>query len=129
MKKVIGMLQSSVLVIPSFSAFAQAPELSSSLLNVFLSLVGMLVLIFVLASLVKKTNIGQLKSGPMKVVSVLPLTNREKVVLVEVGDQHLLLGVSAQSVHLLKEYNEKIPLPESEFKQTLSQLLPKGKKS
>lgn len=112
-----------------FPAFAEAPTLATSIPTLLLSLIAMLALIFVLATLVKKTNLGQMKSGAMRVVSVLPLTAREKVILIEVGDKQMLLGVSAQSVNLLKELDEKVTAPETDFRQTMSQFLSKGNKA
>ncbi|WP_048692753.1 flagellar biosynthetic protein FliO [Catenovulum maritimum] len=118
-----------ILVLMVFPAFAEAPTLATSIPTLLLSLIAMLALIFVLATLVKKTNLGQMKSGAMRVVSVLPLTAREKVILIEVGDKQMLLGVSAQSVNLLKELDEKVTVPETDFRQTMSQFLSKGNKA
>lgn len=40
-------------------------------------------------------------TGRMKVIATLPVGNRERVLLVQVGEQHLLLGVTSNMVNTL----------------------------
>lgn len=44
--------------------------------------------------------------GSMRVVSVLPLGNREKIVLVQTGDKYLLLGVTPSQINTLQVFDE-----------------------
>ena len=44
--------------------------------------------------------------GSMRVLSVLPLGNREKIVLVQAGDKYLLLGVTPSQINTLQVFDE-----------------------
>ncbi|HBX36642.1 MAG TPA: flagellar biosynthetic protein FliO [Pseudohongiella sp.] len=44
----------------------------------------------------------------MKVISALPVGNRERVALVQVGDKQLLLGVAPGNVNLLHVFDEPV---------------------
>lgn len=112
-----------LLVSVSLPLFAQEPDITSSIPTLLFGLVFMIALIYALAIIAKKTNIGQMKTPGMKVVSVLPLTNREKIMLVDVGGTQLLLGVTAQSINLIKELPEPLDLSSPDFKQTFSKIL------
>ena len=59
----------------------------------------------------------------MKVVSSLPLGAKERLVVVQVGKEQLLLGVSQQQVALIKTLDEPLEIKEfmaPEFSQQLS---------
>ncbi len=71
------------------------------------ALLGVLLLIFLVAWVLKRIQHGQ-GSGRahLKVVSVLPLSTRERVVLIQAGEEQVLMGVSGagiQHLHTLKE--------------------------
>ncbi len=71
------------------------------------ALLGVLLLIFLVAWVLKRVQQGQ-GSGRahLKVVSVLPLSTRERVVLIQAGEEQVLVGVSGagiQQLHTLKE--------------------------
>ncbi len=59
--------------------------------------------------------------GSLKLLSALPLGNREKVVLMQAGDKYLLLGVTPSQINTLHVFDE---LPQeicaSANKQTLA---------
>lgn len=68
------------------------------------------------------------RSGAIKVVSVLPVGSRERLALVEVGGQQLLLGVTAQQITTLHTFDEPVveatdSKNNSEFAQKLHQML------
>jgi flagellar protein FliO/FliZ len=68
------------------------------------------------------------RSGAIKVVSVQPVGSRERLALVEVGGQQLLLGVTAQQVSLLHTFDEPVveaidSKSNSQFAQKLQQML------
>ena len=67
-------------------------------------------------------------NGAIKIITVLPLGTRERLALVEVGGQQLLLGITAQQITTLHSFDE--PVVEaadlknnSEFAQKLHQLM------
>jgi flagellar protein FliO/FliZ len=78
--------------------------------------------------LLKRFNVVQQQNNSLKVVSTLVLGNKEKVVVVQVADKQLLLGVTAQQITLLDtletplETNIKQP---AEFSKTLATFLKK----
>jgi len=67
-------------------------------------------------------------TNAIKVVSVLPIGSRERLALVEVGGQQLLLGVTAQQITTLHTFDEPVVdaanvKNKSEFAQKLHQML------
>lgn len=98
--------------LPVAASAAEAPALAVSPLaatgKVAFFLVLVLALILVLAWLSRKTRIGQWPqtggaSVPMKALSTLNLGLKEKLVVVEVGERRLLLGVTPQQITTLAE--------------------------
>ncbi|WP_286233271.1 flagellar biosynthetic protein FliO [Thalassotalea sediminis] len=79
--------------------------------SMILALLLVLALIVVSAFVLKKFNMINKVSSGMKVVASLPLGTKEKLIVVQVGDEQLLLGVSHQQVNLIKTL--ETPLPES----------------
>ncbi len=73
------------------------------------ALTGVLLLIFAAAWLLKKLQQGQGGSrGHLKVVSVLPLSAKERVMLVQVGEEQVLMGVSSAGIQHLHTLNTPI---------------------
>lgn len=107
----------------STQALGQTPDLMSSIPTLLIGLVVMLALIYVLAGVAKKTNFMQMKSSGMKVLSVLPLSGREKIMLIEVGKQQLVIGVTAHNINLIQSLDEPIDMPVQDFKQTFGKFM------
>lgn len=111
------------------------------------TLVGLLLvvgLIFGFAFLARKLNLTQFgQTKGMKIIAGLSLSAREKVVLVQVGDKQVLLGVAPGNVNLLQVFDDPVLAPEaassrtssnapditSEFAQKLSEILKFGNKA
>lgn len=106
-------------------AGASVPSLGSWLLSSLL-VIGLIVLLGVL---LKKTRLSQaLNGGQMKVVATLPLGVKEKLMVVRVGEQQFLLGVTPQQVSFLSQL--ETPLDETQpFAQQLGQLMKKDEKA
>lgn len=66
-----------------------------------LSTIAILGLIFACAYLLKRSRFVQRGGGPMSVESQIALGPKERVVQLKVGERHLLLGVTANSVNFL----------------------------
>ena len=87
-------------------------ELSSMLL----SLLAVLGLIVIAASLLKKFQLTPQLNKDLKVITSLHLGPKERLVVVEVGKQQLLLGVTATNISILQtleqplEANQPMPL-------------------
>ncbi|MEB6606399.1 flagellar biosynthetic protein FliO [Aeromonas sanarellii] len=105
---------------------ANPPSITSWLLS-SLMVIG---LILVLGFLLKKSKLTQVMGGgQMKVVATLPLGYKEKLMVVKVGEQQLLIGVTPQQVNFL--YRLETPLDESQpqaFSQQLGKLMGKHEK-
>ncbi|MDF2181358.1 flagellar biosynthetic protein FliO [Neptuniibacter sp. CAU 1671] len=86
----------------------QEPFSIAALTQLVFGLGLVLGMILLLAWLVRRFSGFTPMSRQMRVLAVLPLSTREKVVLVEVGGQQLLLGVAPGRVNLIKEFEEPV---------------------
>ena len=123
--------------LPMLAAAADAPVkttpaavVTSSPLNLVLGLVFLLALIVFAAWLVKRMGGIQWPGArAMKVVAALSVGPRERVVLVEVGGQQLLLGVAPGCVNLLHRFDEPIveaPAAGEDFASKIRQIMQQG---
>ncbi|TBR43169.1 flagellar biosynthetic protein FliO [Marinomonas agarivorans] len=80
-----------------------------SVWKLLLSLVFVVALVPIVLFGLKKLQGLQHKYGktPIQIVSVQPLGTKEKLVVVEVEQQRLLLGVTGQNIALLKTLSDK----------------------
>jgi flagellar protein FliO/FliZ len=85
---------------------SQSITSASSILNVFLSLLVVVAIIFALAFIMRRFNVAQAGGGQMRVVASMMAGAKEKVMVIEVGDEQHLLGITAHSInHLAKLEN------------------------
>lgn len=76
---------------------------------VVLGLLGIVMLILLVAWLLKRLGgLHAMGMRGMKVVAVLPLGAREKVALVDINGQQLLLGVTSQNINLLHTFDQPV---------------------
>ncbi|MEQ1439322.1 flagellar biosynthetic protein FliO [Fontimonas sp. SYSU GA230001] len=93
------------------------------------SLMLVLALIFALAWLLRWLQSARLGRGPaLQLQAGVQVGAKEKVVLIQVGDQQFLLGVAAGGVNLLHRFDAPVnveiaPAAESAFAQRLRQAL------
>jgi flagellar protein FliO/FliZ len=88
-----------------------APALNTQdqLIQVSLSLVAVLIVIYALAWLIKRNRgVQGLASLPIKTLAVLPMGVKEKIVLIEVGGKQILLGLTAHNINTLASFDEPI---------------------
>jgi len=76
--------------------------------NMILSLLMVLMLILVCAYVLKRFNFAQQGVSQLKVVTSLSLGAKERVIVVQMGEQQLLLGVTAQQITLLEKLTEPL---------------------
>jgi len=82
---------------------------SDAMLQTAIWLLVIVSLILVLAWAVRRfTNIGPKSVGAMRVLSALPVGNRERIALVQVGDKQLLIGVAPGHVSTLHVFDDNI---------------------
>lgn len=84
--------------------------------RVLFFLVLVLGLILGLAWLLNRTRAGRgfgsSAQGALKVVATLPLGMKEKIAVIQVGEQQIVVGVTAQNMTLLTELSEPLPVAE-----------------
>lgn len=76
--------------------------------SMILSLLMVLALIIICAFILKRFNFTQQSASQLKVVTSLSLGAKERIVVIQAGEQQLLLGVTAQQVTLLDRLAEPL---------------------
>ena len=100
---------------------APAVSAAGSLLQVFIGLVAVLLLIVAAAWVAKRLGVNQVgASSLLRVISSTSVGTRERVVVVEVGESWLVVGVAPGSVNAL------MTLPKSDIASTASSTLSTG---
>lgn len=102
-----------------------------TIMSLGLGLVVVLGLIFGCAWLVRRVNgLHGVNTSAMRIVSVMSVGQRERIVLLEVGGQQILVGVTAHNVRTLHVFDEPVVSPksprDSEFASRLQSMLQKG---
>lgn len=100
MLPVLLLVCDAVLAAEESLGFASSGSLSIT--RLVSALVGVLVLIAVLFVLLRRFNILPANgSGAVSVITSLPLNNRDRLVLVQVGEEQILLGLSPGQIRQL----------------------------
>lgn len=119
-----------VVAVPAAAEPVSDPFSTEAVLQLVLVLFFIIALILTLAWLARRT-MGAAQGGKhMRVISGLPLGAREKVVLVEVGKEQMLLGVAPGRVNLLARFDDPVvdssQQPNNVFGQRLAEVLQRG---
>ncbi|MCH1924579.1 flagellar biosynthetic protein FliO [Shewanella sp. C32] len=93
----------------------------SSIAGMFGGLLVVLMIIIALAYGLKKLNLTTNSSGAIKVQAQTAMGPKERLVLVAVGEQQYLLGVTAQQVSLIDKLDTPVTIETSSFSQRLKQ--------
>lgn len=119
---------------PAGSHLKQPVVGSESVMNVVLSLVLVVAAIFLLAWMMRRLGGATLRSNAfLKVISSVSMGARERVVLVQVGEQQLVLGVAPGRVQTLHVLDKPIATVDAEgaasgsFSERLKTILNKEK--
>ncbi len=92
-------------------------SLNGDALNVSLGLIVILLMIFSLAWFMKKIGYSSMTGqGQLKIIASLNLGQKEKIALIQVGKQQLLVGMTATQINTLHVLDEV--LDETEIKQS-----------
>jgi flagellar protein FliO/FliZ len=99
-----------------------------SVIPVAASLIAVVVTILALGWVLRRMpGAGRSANGAMRIRSALAVGTRERVLWIEAGGKHLLIGVTAQNVSKLHEFTEvpaeAPPAPSSEFAKHLRRAL------
>lgn len=106
--------------VPADSPVAE-PSQVATLASMLGGLILVLVFIFALAYLLKRFNLVPSTNGVLKTIAVTSLGQKERIVLVQLGDQQYLLGVSPQQVSLIDKLAEPIHIESDSFSSRLRQ--------
>jgi len=121
---------------PSKRTATPAPVVGSSafFVEVMAGLAFVLLCIFALAWLVRRTGQGSfLANKQMSVVASMALGTRERAVVIEVGGQQILLGVTPQHINTLHVFDEPVisqakPGEVLDFSEKMKHFMNKGQK-
>lgn len=108
------------------------PLSTSYLMKLTGGLLLVVVVIFMLAWLVKRLNLGQhSQNTSLKVVAGLPLGTRDRIVVLQVGAEQVLLGLSPGRIQKLHTLAEPLAMddhtnPITPFAEKLNSLMGKG---
>lgn len=95
------------------------PVNASSVLQTIFGLILVLAIIVLLGWLLKRSQyFHAAHHGQLKVLGAVSLGTREKAVLIQVGEQQLLLGVTPQQINTLHTLSEPLPVREPHIKQS-----------
>jgi len=77
--------------------------------QVLLGLAFVVIAILAMAWLIKRTGfVNTRANGALKVIGGISLTQRERILLIQVGEKQLLLGVAPGRITTLHELDEKV---------------------
>lgn len=80
----------------------ESPLSAVNLLQTLMGLMVVLACVVLVAWLLKRTNsFHTAANGKLKVIAGIPLGTRERAVLVQIGDEQILLGVTPQQINTL----------------------------
>ncbi len=105
------------------------PVSSTYLLKLILGLVFILILIFGLAWFMKKMQLTQhSQNGVIKIVSAISVGQRDRIALIQVGEEQLLLGITPGRIEKLHSLQKPVQIVESNqsvesFKDKFNQIM------
>lgn len=107
-----------------------AVGLGGAWLSTLVALLAVIALILACAWAVKRLGgLQGAQAGALKVIAVMPVGTREKIALVQVGEQQVLVGITPHQINLLQSFEHPIVQcsepPVSEFAAKLQSLLAK----
>lgn len=132
-----GLVLSSLALFSS-SALAVAPGSQLDWATTFGSLLFVIVFILFLAWLLKRMRLPSLVNQQgLNVVRQIPVGTRERIMIVQAGEEQFLVGVTPQSIQLISKLDKplsqeelnKSALATSPFANQFSQLLKKNDKN
>ena len=91
---------------------ALEPMSSPYLLKLSAGLILIVVLIFLLAWLVRKFNLNQgSHSGLIKIIAGLSIGTRDRIVLLQVGEEQILVGLTPGKIEKLHTLSQPLEVP------------------
>ncbi|SBT11979.1 flagellar biosynthetic protein FliO [Vibrio celticus] len=122
-----GILGVGLLTAPSF-AFAATPP-SLDLATTFGSLIFVIAFILFIAWLLKRMQVPAMSNQQgLAIVRQIPVGTKERIAIVQAGDEQFLVGITTQSIQLISKLDKPLTqemLEKSTFSSQLSQLIKK----
>ncbi|WP_028317396.1 FliO/MopB family protein [Desulfobulbus elongatus] len=107
---------------PASAWAAEPPDMTSALLRTGWALLVVVGLIFALYGLSKKRLLlGRIGGNAIRLIEVRPLQPRATLALVEVRGREYLLGISANSIHLLADLSGDSGQKPADFSTVLAE--------
>lgn len=86
-----------------------APDTIGTFVSLGVGLVVVVALIYGCAWIIRRMNgMTGMNNGAIKIVSVMALGTRERIALIEVGGQQILLGITPSTVRTLHVFDEPV---------------------
>jgi flagellar protein FliO/FliZ len=106
--------------------------MAENILQMVLALAGIVAVIVGGGLVLRRLNKISLSApGPMQVVASLSLGIKEKLLLVQVGEQQILLAVSAAGINTVHVFTEPVvvetPAGQSDFTRKLQEIMAQGR--
>lgn len=120
---------------PAARPLAQSPLSAMNLLQTALALMLVVVCIVLVGWLLKRSNqFNSAANGQLTILASIPLGTRERAVLVQLGDEQLLLGVTPQQINTLCKLDTPIKMDaagkiSSDFAGKLRQIMKQREKA
>jgi flagellar protein FliO/FliZ len=83
----------------------------TSVLSIFLSLLLVVGVIFALAYIMRRFNVTAMGSSHMKVVASMVAGTKEKIMVIQVGDEQHLIGVTSHNISHLSKLDKNLDVP------------------
>ena len=116
------------------AAPAAADPFSASYLFKLVAVMGfILLLIFALAWMMKKMQVAQnSQNGLINIVSAISVGQRDRIALIQVGEEQILVGLTPGKIEKLHELKQPLTLPQvnpaaQNFSEKFQQLMARGK--
>ncbi|TXR53413.1 flagellar biosynthetic protein FliO [Reinekea thalattae] len=106
----------AVLLMTSVSAAPMKPDYNQDFVKVFLMLIVVVVIIFCSAWVIRRISGGLgVHQKHIRVLSVMPLSTREKIMLIEAASEYLLIGVTPNGIQTLHRFEQPIDESDSQM--------------
>lgn len=110
---------------------ARAPDTMATVLSLGLGLLAVIAIIYGCAWLIRRmSGMTGMNNSAIRVVSVMAIGARERIALVEVGGQQILLGITPNNIRTLQVFEEPVvdakSPPDSDFARRLQSMIGKS---
>jgi flagellar protein FliO/FliZ len=127
--KTWGYLLVSLCFFTPLRAYSEPVSASNpaSIVSIFLSLLLVIGVVFMLAFIMRRFNVTQTGTSQLKIVTSLAAGTRERIMVIEVGDEQHLIGVTAHNINHLSKLEKPLAAAQSnsgeKFKDKLTTLM------